>query len=89
MFTYIALGELVAFVVGWTLLLETVLGSAAVGKAWSQHLDMMLSDVIRNKVANVTGRIAVPGLETHPDFVAFGIIWIVSFAVLAGTKVSL
>ncbi|XP_014663551.1 PREDICTED: high affinity cationic amino acid transporter 1-like [Priapulus caudatus] len=98
-FTYIALGELLAFAVGWTLILESILGTAVVGKAWSQHLDVMLVAAtvgdddggvggVGGVLANATSALTVPLLGTHPDLVAFGVVWLMSLVVLAGTKFS-
>lgn len=37
-YTYVALGELAAFVVGWSLILEYTVGSAAVAAGWSGYM---------------------------------------------------
>ena len=42
-----SVGELWAFVIGWNMLLENMIGAASTGKAWSQYLDSMLNDTIR------------------------------------------
>lgn len=41
------MGDFAAFVTGWTLLLEYIIGVAAVAKGISLHLDTLLNDMIR------------------------------------------
>ena len=45
-YIYLSIGELWAFVVGWNLILEDVIGAAAAGKAVSQYFDSMLNNTI-------------------------------------------
>ena len=40
------MGELVAFVIGWNMLLEYAIGAASVGKGWSQYMDSLLNGAI-------------------------------------------
>jgi len=42
-FSYASLGELVAWVIGWDLVLELALGAAAVATSWSSYLQQVLS----------------------------------------------
>ena len=44
-FSYATLGELVAWVIGWDLVLEFAVGSAVVAKGWSQYLAQFLGYV--------------------------------------------
>ena len=41
-YTYATLGELVAWIIGWDLVLEYALGAATVGIAWSEYLNKLL-----------------------------------------------
>jgi APA family basic amino acid/polyamine antiporter len=41
-FSYASLGELIAWVIGWDLLLEMLLGSAVVAQGWSSYLGVFL-----------------------------------------------
>lgn len=45
-YTYATLGELCAFVVGWSMILENMLGVAATAKAWSQYIDVFFNGSI-------------------------------------------
>ena len=42
-YTYATLGELVAWIIGWDLVLEYALGAATVAIAWSEYLNKLLS----------------------------------------------
>jgi basic amino acid/polyamine antiporter, APA family len=42
-FSYASLGELVAWIIGWDLILELALGAATVASGWSQYLQVVLT----------------------------------------------
>lgn len=42
-YSYATMGELVAWIIGWDLVLEYALGAATVGIAWSEYLNELLS----------------------------------------------
>lgn len=44
-FTYVSMGEIVAFVVGWALICEYTIGSAAVAAGWSGYMVGLLKSV--------------------------------------------
>src|SRR5918993_3786605 len=44
-FSYATFGELVAWIIGWDLILEFSIGAAAVSASWSGYLAQLLSDV--------------------------------------------
>ncbi|WP_116115638.1 amino acid permease [Austwickia chelonae] len=44
-FSYATLGELVAWIIGWDLLLEMMLGASVVAQGWSQYFVVLLSRV--------------------------------------------
>ena len=41
-YSYATLGELVAWIIGWDLVLEYAIGAATVGIAWSEYLNKLL-----------------------------------------------
>lgn len=45
-YAYAVLGEMCAFVVGWTMVFENMIGAATAAKAWSQYLDGMCNGTI-------------------------------------------
>lgn len=44
-YTYATMGELLAWIIGWDLVLEYAVGAATVGIAWSEYLNKLLVDV--------------------------------------------
>src|SRR3954468_21421509 len=45
-YTYATMGELLAWVIGWDLVLEYAVGAATVGIAWSEYLNKLLTEVV-------------------------------------------
>ncbi|XP_074057252.1 cationic amino acid transporter 4 [Macrotis lagotis] len=88
LFTYVSMGELWAFLIGWNVLLEYVIGGAAVARAWSGYLDSIFSHRIKNFTEIHVGVWQVPFLARYPDFLAAGILLIASAFVSCGARVS-
>ncbi|XP_008062505.1 cationic amino acid transporter 4 [Carlito syrichta] len=88
LFTYVSVGELWAFLIGWNVLLEYLIGGAAVARAWSGYLDSIFSHGIRNFTETHVGVWHVPLLGHSPDFLAAGIILLASAFVSCGARVS-
>jgi APA family basic amino acid/polyamine antiporter len=59
-YTYATMGELLAWVIGWDLILEYAVGAATVGIAWSEYLNNMLTNVLHWK--------AIPYQWCHSPF---------------------
>src|SRR6187402_857272 len=45
-YTYATMGELLAWIIGWDLILEYAVGAATVGIAWSEYLNNLLVNVM-------------------------------------------
>ena len=45
-YTYATMGELLAWIIGWDLILEYAVGAATVGIAWSEYLNNLLTNVL-------------------------------------------
>ena len=79
-FSYASLGEFIAWVIGWDLILELALGASTVAVGWSTYF----ADVL-----NQAG-ITIPGWaygEGH-NFLAAGIVLILTAVICLGIKVS-
>uniref|UniRef100_A0A8C9PDF2 Solute carrier family 7 member 4 n=1 Tax=Spermophilus dauricus TaxID=99837 RepID=A0A8C9PDF2_SPEDA len=88
LFTYVSMGEVWAFLIGWNVLLEYLIGGAAVARAWSGYLDAIFSHGIRNFTESQVGVWQVPFLAHYPDFLAAGILLLASAFVSCGVRVS-
>lgn len=77
------MGEFTAFLIGWTLILEYVIGSASVVRGLSTYVDALFNNSMRNAFESAA-HMDVSHLSSYPDFFAFGVTLIFS-----GKKVSL
>lgn len=59
-YSYATMGELIAWIIGWDLILEYAVGAATVGIAWSEYLN--------NLLVNVLGWQAIPYEWCHSPF---------------------
>lgn len=90
-YSYATLGELVAWVIGWDLVLEYALGAATVGIAWSEYLNKLLGyfgtgipyqwchSPFETSLDGVTGIMNIPALF---------ILFLLSLLLIRGTKES-
>lgn len=76
-FSYATLGELVAWIIGWDLLLELMLGAAVVARGWSAYLAQLLD--LPTWVA---------GDAARPDLAAIGIVLVLGLLLVRGSKLS-
>lgn len=97
-YTYATMGELLAWIIGWDLVLEYAVGAATVGIAWSEYLNNLLVNVMHWKaipyewchspwehsLADANGAIA-HGIMNLP---ALGIVSLLSLLLIRGTKES-
>ncbi|CAG9863546.1 unnamed protein product [Phyllotreta striolata] len=70
-YTYISIGEFWAFVIGWNILLEHMIGAASVARAWSGYIDSLFNNAISNATMSLTGEMHEQQLSKYPDLLAF------------------
>ncbi|XP_072949174.1 cationic amino acid transporter 4 [Epargyreus clarus] len=87
-YTYVSLGEFWAFIIGWNIILEYIIGAASVARAWSGYLDEMLHGAITNATISITGELHETLLSTYPDVLAFLICIVASLILAVGVKTS-
>ncbi|XP_045498287.1 cationic amino acid transporter 4 [Colias croceus] len=87
-YTYVSIGEFWAFIIGWNIVLEYMIGAASVARAWSGYLDAMLDGAISNATISVTGELHETLLSRYPDVLAFLICIIASLILAVGVKTS-
>ncbi|MFM2212881.1 MAG: putative amino acid permease YhdG [Bacteroidota bacterium] len=92
-YTYATMGELLAWIIGWDLILEYAVGAATVGIAWSEYLNNLLVKVLhvspipyewchspfQHSADGVNGIINIP---------AFFIVAVISLLLIKGTQES-
>jgi APA family basic amino acid/polyamine antiporter len=95
-YSYATLGELVAWIIGWDLILEYAIGAATVGIAWSEYLNKLLEyvglsvpyawshspfEVLRD----ASGTVIAHGIMNVP---ALAIVAVLSLLLVRGTRES-
>ncbi|XP_037339570.2 cationic amino acid transporter 4 [Pungitius pungitius] len=88
MFTYVSVGEVWAFLIGWNVILENMIGGAAVARAWSGSLDSIFNHAIQNFTETHVMHWDVHFLAHYPDILAAGILVFASFFISFGVQVS-
>lgn len=84
-YSYVAFGELFAWVIGWILLLEYGVGAAAVANGWSGYFVHTLANF---NIYLPELWIKAPSMGGIINLPAFGIIWILTLLLIAGVKQS-
>jgi APA family basic amino acid/polyamine antiporter len=80
-FSYASLGELVAWIIGWDLMLELALGAATVASGWSDYFRIVCEDTIGIDLPTwVDG--------AHHNFVAALLVLAITALLIFGVKVS-
>jgi solute carrier family 7 (cationic amino acid transporter), member 2 len=76
-YTYVTIGEFVAFLVGWNLVLEYAIGSAAQAKGISDHFDVLVGGAMSEFWMSLVP-IDIPYMGRYVDFFAFTIVMVIS-----------
>ncbi|KAF5280463.1 hypothetical protein FQR65_LT03272 [Abscondita terminalis] len=99
-YTYVSIGEFWAFVIGWNILLEHMIGnvkafsiilyyilyrSCVCSEAWSGYVDSLFGGAISNTTARLTGEMHEQLLGRYPDLLAFTVCLV--YAILLGIGV--
>ncbi|XP_033097910.1 cationic amino acid transporter 4-like [Anneissia japonica] len=91
-YVYVALGEFPAFLVGWNLILECLIGAACAASSWSAYLN----ELVDAKIGNYTVEYLLDGepwdsniLLPYPDIVAGIVSLLASMLTAIGAKATL
>ncbi|XP_031440170.1 probable cationic amino acid transporter [Clupea harengus] len=87
-YSYVTVGEFVAFFIGWNLILEYLIGTAAGASALSSMFDSLANHTISRFMINHLGTLngLGKGEESYPDLLALIIALLVTVVVSFGVK---
>uniref|UniRef100_A0A1A9UQJ4 Cationic amino acid transporter C-terminal domain-containing protein n=1 Tax=Glossina austeni TaxID=7395 RepID=A0A1A9UQJ4_GLOAU len=86
-YSYVCIGEFAAFVIGWNLILEYIIGTASVCRAISLYLDTLINDTLKITFAEVAP-INVSFLGSYFDFFACSLVIVFGVALAFGVETS-
>ncbi|CAH8472011.1 unnamed protein product [Heterobilharzia americana] len=80
--TYTILGELPAFLIGWSMMLDNMLSMSVIIRSWTSILDILTGSAIKAWIIENIGRLSPPDgmLSEHPDFISGLLIIILCIA---------
>ena len=89
-YSYATLGELVAWIIGWDLILEYAFGAATVAVGWSGHLRAFLHDIGMGLPAYAHSDFMLFGSHVHLtyDYIGFLVIMVITAILVIGIKES-
>ena len=88
-YSYVTVGELLAWTTGWQLLLEYIIGASAVAVSLSGYLDNLFGGAVASYVSSLPGGAwSLPGLTQTPDVLAAALTVLFTLVVAAGVKES-
>ncbi|AIN73159.1 amino acid permease [Flavobacterium psychrophilum] len=92
-YTYATMGELLAWIIGWDLILEYAVGAATVGIAWSEYLNNLLVNVLHTSpipysLSHSPFQISASGEHGIINLPAFFIVAVISLLLIKGTQES-
>lgn len=92
-YTYATMGELLAWIIGWDLILEYAVGAATVGIAWSEYLNNLLVNVLHvspipYEWCHSPFQSSTDGVSGIINLPAFFIVAVISLLLIKGTQES-
>ncbi len=88
-FSYASLGEIVAWIIGWDLLLELMLGASVVAQGWSAYLGVLLERFGITIPEQVAYGVGMPDSDSVFDLPAFLLVAALTVLVSIGIKESM
>ena len=81
-FSYATIGELIAWIIGWDLILEFALGASTVAVGWSGYFTSLLDD------AGITLPTAIAGDDPSVNVPAMAIVLVITAILIVGIRAS-
>jgi basic amino acid/polyamine antiporter, APA family len=90
-YSYATMGELIAWIIGWDLILEYAVGAATVGIAWSEYLNNLLVNVFHWKAiafqwCHSPFQVSDTGVHGFLNLPALFIVALLSLLLIKGTQ---
>ncbi|CAM1306694.1 Uncharacterised protein g4435 [Pycnogonum litorale] len=85
-YAYITIGEIWAFLVGWNVILENILGLSSVSKAWSSYVDSITDSALSEYLTKTFGFKDLGVFSNYPDLVAVSLILFLMTLLCFGLK---
>ncbi|XP_077291565.1 cationic amino acid transporter slimfast [Arctopsyche grandis] len=86
-YSYVSVGEFIAFTIGWNLILEYVIGTAGVAKGMSNYIDALTGNAMKNFfLEHMPMKIGF--MAEYPDFFAFFLVLVITALLAVGVKES-
>ncbi|XP_049289496.1 cationic amino acid transporter 2 isoform X2 [Anopheles funestus] len=86
-YSYVCIGEFMAFIIGWNLMLEYIIGSASVSRGLSLYIDTLANDTMKTRFLEVAP-IEWDFMSNYFDFFAFSVAILLGIALAFGLKKS-
>nr|CAD7572735.1 unnamed protein product [Timema californicum] len=86
-YSYVCVGEFVAFIIGWNLILEYAIGSASVAKGLSLYLDSLLNNTMKEAFRTIAP-LNISFMSPYFDFFSFSASMSLTVALALGVKES-
>ncbi|XP_039288773.1 high affinity cationic amino acid transporter 1 [Nilaparvata lugens] len=86
-YSYVSVGELIAFIIGWNLVLEYIIGTASVARGFSNYVDSIMGNVMRDTLTEYLP-LNMSFLSPYPDFLSCTVVLVLSLLLAWGVKES-
>ncbi|MBL7854405.1 MAG: amino acid permease [Cyclobacteriaceae bacterium] len=87
-YAYATMGEFLAWIIGWALVLEYALASATVSIAWSEYLNNLLGGAIPYQWCHSPFEVSAEGVNGIINLPALGILFFLTLLLIKGTQES-
>ncbi|XP_055594771.1 cationic amino acid transporter 2 isoform X2 [Uranotaenia lowii] len=86
-YSYVCIGEFMAFIIGWNLMLEYIIGSASVSRGLSLYIDTLANDTMKNHFRDIAP-MEWDFMSSYFDFFGFAVAILLGIALAFGLKKS-